>query len=173
MSSILSNIFNKKWTISDIYNTDYSRQMKSSSCYASFTEVFCELKRESIVDKFKRFFVRNKQIMNLLYVIFKFSVTSDSGHTYNVYIRTQYDPEMRLYMRNEVEIYCECHDFKFNSAWTLNQHSALFKSERSVLNLGVAITNAPKKKKGTILCKHAYAALTTFVQSYSSYMSYV
>lgn len=173
MGGLLSNLFTKKWTLQDIMNVDYTRQQKSSGCSVVLDETFVELKTESIIDKFKRFFIRNKSVMNVLFIIFKFTVISETGHSYSVYIRTQYDPDARLYMQNSVQIYCGCADFKFKSAWVLGQHSALFRSDRTELELGPAITNSPKRKSSTTLCKHSYATVNYFISNYRSLMSYV
>lgn len=170
---ILSNIFNRDWTLSDLMNADYKRQQKSSGCQAVLEETYTELKKEGILDKFKKFFTRNKAIMNTMYVIFKFTVYSETGHSYTVIIRTQYDPKSILYMRNKAQIACSCPDFKFKSAWVLNQHQSLFRSDRTELELGPAITNAPKKKKGFTLCKHSFAAVMYLVNNYSYLMGNV
>lgn len=171
MAGLLSNIFNKKWTLSDLMNVDASRQQRSSGCSVYLEETYAELIPEGILDKFKRFFTRNKTIMNTLWIILKFNVTSDTGHSYNVFIRLQYDPESILYMKNLAQVYCGCPDFKFKSAWELNQHFALFRSEKSELSLGPAITNSPKRKSGTVLCKHSFAAVNYLVSNYSNIMS--
>ena len=170
MNSILSNIFNRKWTISDIMSADASRQQKSAGCSVMPLDTQIELVREGILDKFKRFFTRNKAVMNVMWVIFKFSVTSDTGHNHEIIIRTQFDPNGNLYTNNFVQIYCSCPDFKFKSAWQLGQHSALFRSDRTELKLGPAITNSPRRPSVTILCKHAFAAVNYLVNNYSYLM---
>lgn len=167
MAGLLSNIFNKRWTISDIMNVDADRQQKASSCSVHYVKNDVELVTEGIVDKFKRFFTRNKSVMNVMYVIFEFQVSSDTGHSYKVQVRTQYDPDSILLYQNSVQIYCECADFKFKSAWQLGQHKALFRSDRTELELGPAITNAPKRKPGTTLCKHSYAAIMFLTNNYN------
>lgn len=170
MSGILSNLFQKKWSLSDIMNVDAGRQQRSGGCSVIPQETFVELETESIIDKFKRFFTRNKATMNVLYVIFKFQVVSETGNGHEVIIRTQYDPDTSLHTRNLVQIYCDCADFKFKSAWQLGQHSALFRSDRTELKLGPAITNSPKRKSTTTLCKHSYAAVMYLINNYGSLM---
>lgn len=174
MAGILASLFSERqWTLADLMNVDYSRQRKSTGCQANLLETYVEVEPEGIVDKFKRFFTRNKSVMNIMFVIFKFEVISETGHSYTVFLRTQYDPEMRLVYKNIVQIYCECADFKFKSAWKLEQHSALFRSDSVDLKLGPAITNAPKRPSPTVLCKHAFAAVNLFINNYGSFMSYV
>lgn len=170
MAGILAGLFNKKWTISDLMNIDQARQEKSSGCIVSLKDLYVEIKSESILDKFKKFFLRNKATLNVLYVIFSFDVTSERGSRYNILIKTQYDPEGRLYTSNTAKIYCDCADFKFKSAWALEQHASLLKTDRTELELGPAITNAPKAKRKTILCKHSYAALMYLINNYTYLM---
>ena len=170
MAGLLSNLFTRKWTLSDLMNIDVSRQQKSTGCSVNLSDTFVEVVTEGILDKFKRFFTRNKSIMNVMYVIFKFNVISETGHSYDILIRTQYDPEMNLYMKNPTQVYCGCADFKFKSAWELGQHSSLFRSDRTEAELGPAITNAPKKRYGITLCKHSYAAIMFLINNYSSLM---
>lgn len=170
MAGLLANLFTKRWTLSDLMNIDSSRQQKSSGCSTILQETYIEIKSEGIIDKFKRFFTRNKSVMNVMFVIFKFNVTSETGHNYNVYIRTQYDPGSNLFMKNVAQIYCGCADFKFKSAWELSQHASLFRSDRIETELGPAITNAPKKKSSTTLCKHSYAAVIYLINNYNTLM---
>lgn len=171
MKSILSGLIgDKKWTISDIMRVDPARQQKAYGCQAYLQGSFLDIEKEKILDKFKRFFIRSKAVMNTLYVIFKFGVISETGHSYEVIIRTQYDPQGALGMNNLVQIYCSCPDFKFKSAFTLNQHRALFRNSRINLELGPATTNAPIRAPKTILCKHAYSALLNLAQNYTYYM---
>lgn len=172
MTSILSGLFggHTTWTLSDITKVDQGRQQKSSGCQVYLQGSYIDLEKETILDKWKRFFVRSKTTMNTIYVVFKFTVISETGHSYDILLRTQYDPQGVLGMSNTVQIYCPCPDFKFKSAWTLSQHKALFRNSRVDLNLGPAITNAPKRQPQTLLCKHAYAAVMELARNYSGYM---
>lgn len=171
MTSILSSLFGgREWTLSDVTKIDQGRQQKSSGCSVYLEESHFDIQRERILDKFKRFFTRNKSVMNVLYVIFKFTVISETGHNYKLLLRTQYDPGGVLGMGNTVQIYCPCPDFKFKSAWTLEQHGALFRNSRIDLELGPATTNAPKKTPQTTLCKHAYSAVMYLAGNYTNLM---
>lgn len=174
MTSILSGLIGKPaWTLSDITRVDQGRIQKSSGCQVYLQGTYMDIEREKILDKWKRFFLRSKAVMNTLYVIFKFNVVSETGHSYTIYIRTQYDPKGVLGMGNTVQIYCPCPDFKFKSAFTLSQHRALFRNSRIDLDLGPATSNAPKRKPQTTLCKHAYSAVMDLARNYTSYMGYV
>lgn len=170
MSSIF-NVFNRDWTIQDLMNVEAGRAQRASGCMVNFETIYHELKQETILEKFKRFFTRRKDQMNVYYVIFKFKVTSDTGNTYNVFIRTLADPMNSEYMNNRVQIYCGCPDFMYRSAWSLNNHNALFRTSKINSLLGAAIQDAPSgKAKPSVLCKHAYAALNFFVSNYKSLM---
>ena len=172
MTSILSGLLggNTTWTLSDVTRVDVGRIQKSSGCQVYLQETYMDLEKEKVLDKFKKFFIRSKATMNTLYVIFKFKVISETGHSYDVFLRTQYDPKGVLGMGNTVQIYCSCPDFKFKSAFTLAQHRALFRNSRIDLDLGPATTNAPKRKPTTTLCKHAYSAVMELARNYNTYM---
>lgn len=171
-SSILSGLFggHPTWTLSDIMRVDQGRQQKASGCQVYLQGSYMDLEKEKILDKFKRFFVRSKSTMNTLFVVFKFMVISETGHSYEILLRTQYDPTGVLGMGNTVQIYCPCPDFKFKSAWTLDQHKALFRNSRVDLDLGPATTNSPKRPPKTVLCKHAYSAVMDLSRNYYNYM---
>lgn len=166
-------LFDTKWTLQDIYSADQSRQMKASSCVASLEKVDREIVRKPIYDKWKSLFFRNKSTMNTLMVTFTINVSSDSGHAHKVIIKTQYDPSNLLYTRNEIQVYCDCADFKYSSAYILEHHGALYRSDLTDIKLGPSITTAPKRTRSTVLCKHAYAALGWFMSNYQYLMSHV
>ena len=172
MTSILSSLLggSSGWTLSDISKVDQGRQQKASGCQVWLQDTYIDLEKEKILDKFKKFFLRSKTTMNTIYVIFKFQVISETGHSYGIFLRTKYDPQGVLGMGNTVQIYCGCPDFKFKSAWTLSQHKSLFRNSRLDLDLGPAITNAPKRPPKTVLCKHAYSAVMEFIRNYNMYM---
>lgn len=171
MVSILSSIFKKYWTIKDLMNIDQGRQTKSLSCKVSLVKTYHELKKETILERFKKFFTRRKDVMNVYYIIFKFSVLSDSGNTSTIFIRTQPDYNNIEFLNNRVQIYCSCKDFMYRSAWVLDQHNSLFRSQKTDMALGTSIQDAPKEKtKTSTLCKHSYAALMYLANNYTSIM---
>ena len=144
MVSILSSIFKKYWTIKDLMNIDQGRQTKSLSCKVSLVKTYHELKKETILEKFKKFFTRRKDVMNVYYIEF---------------------------LNNRVQIYCSCKDFMYRSAWVLDQHNSLFRSQKTDMALGTSIQDAPKEKtKTSTLCKHSYAALMYLANNYTSIM---
>lgn len=171
----MTGFFGKSWTIGEIYNTSQERQFKSNGCSVTYQGVTRTIEKVSILDRWKSLFFRNKSMMNTLSVVFKFNVMSnESGKSYTVFIKVLYDPYGNLVMDGKVQVYCGCPDFKFGSAYELNNHKSLYRSEATDIELGPAITTAPKKRKnGGILCKHAYAALSYFIGNYQTLMSYV
>ena len=75
---------------------------------------------------------------------------------------------------NEVEVYCDCADFKFRSAYILNQNNSLFATNRTKISLGSAITERPKTKTATsLLCKHAYAVIKWLLINYKNVMKFI
>ena len=171
MASILSNLLTKSYTISELMAIDQARQERAGSCQVNLVETYHEIQKESILDKFKRMFFRDKNTMNIHYVIFKFKVTSDTGNIHTVIVRTHPDYAGTEGLNNRVQIYCTCRDFQFRSAWVLNQHKSLFRSDATEAKLGRAITEAPKANHTkSLLCKHAFAVLSYLSNNYSYIM---
>ena len=65
MAGILSELFSLKYSIGDLMNIDKDRMQKSSEMTVNLTNVYHEIKKESIFEKFKKFFFRNKDVMNV------------------------------------------------------------------------------------------------------------
>jgi hypothetical protein len=171
MASILSNLLTKSYTISELMAIDQSRQQRAGACQVNLVETYHEIQKEGILDKFKRLFFRDKNMMNIHYVIFKFKVTSDTGNIHTVIIRTHPDYSGTEGLNNRIQIFCTCRDFQFRSAWLLNQHKSLFRSDATEARLGRAITEAPKSNSTkSLLCKHAFAALSYLSNNYSYIM---
>lgn len=170
----MTKFFSRSWAIEDIFNTTQERQFKSGGCSVSYEGVTRHLEKLPIIDRWKSLFFRNKSSMYTLWVTFSFKVTSnESGKVYPIKIRVQYDPYNELVYKGKIQIYCGCPDFKFGSAYELNQHDALYRSEETDLKLGPSITTSPKKRRGGILCKHSYAAVNYLIENYKTLMSYV
>lgn len=170
-SGVFGSLFKKRWSIKDLMDIDETRQNKAASCIVNLVDTSHILEKETILGKFKKFFARDKATMNVYYVVFKFNVVSDTGTPHTVYIKTQPDIKGTEFMNNKVQIYCDCRDFMYRSAWTLNQHESLYRSIDTDQKLGKAIVDAPKDNtKKTILCKHSYAALRYLSTNYSTLM---
>ena len=81
------------------------------------------------------------------------------------------DFDLNKWEFNQVQIYCDCPDFKYRSAYLLNQRGSLFLTDRIKINLGASLTDTPKKgSKTSLLCKHAFASLQWLVMNYSNLM---
>ena len=164
----------KQYTIGDIMGIDAGRIERAGGCSVVLEKTYHELKEESILDKFRARFL-GRTVAKRYYVIFKFSVTSDKGNKHTVYIKLQPDFDLSNMNTNKVKIYCDCADFKYRSAYLLDQHDSLFLTSKIKSALGPAVKDAPKGKnpKTSMLCKHAYAALNYLVSNYSSIMKTV
>lgn len=163
---------NNEWTIQDLMNNvEQGRQMRSQGCQINLENTYHELKQEGILERFKKFFTRRKDLMNVYYVIFQFNVISDTGHSYKVFIRTLADFNGSEFMKNKIQVYCGCQDFKYRSAWLLNRHDALFRTTKIDALLGPALTDSPSgKTRISGLCKHSMAAVNYFVSHYQQLM---
>lgn len=158
-----------KITIGELMgSTDIGRLDKASTCSVSLSKVYHELKPVGVLDRFKSLF-KSGGLVNSYYVIFKFNVTSGSGKTWTVLVRTNPDFDLNKWESNPAQIYCNCPDFKYRSAYVLGQRGGLLLNDRIRTELGQAVTEKPKR--GTsLLCKHSYAALSWLVDNYSSIM---
>ena len=155
-------------TIGELMQIDISRITKSSECDVNLIGTYHELKKTSLLDRFRSLF-SGKGVVNAYWVVFKFQVTSTSGKPYTVLVKTNPDFDLRDWENNTCQIYCSCPDFKFRSAYTLNQRGALFKNNRISIDLGPALSDKPKREP-SLLCKHSYAALSWLTRNYSNIM---
>lgn len=146
VGSVLGGLLGgKQYTIGQLMNIDSARQNRASTCNVKLVDTYHELKQETLLDKFKSLFT--KSIVPIYYVTFKLQVTSESKHSYYVFIKTSPDFSLTGWSDNKVKIYCECADFKYRSAYTLEQHGSLFKTSKIQSSLGQATSDAPKKEK--------------------------
>jgi len=163
-------LFTRKFTIGELQMVDADRTERANNCQVKLIKIYHELKPETLLSKIRTFFGGRADVL-AYYVIFKLAITSDTGSTHTVFIKTNPDFDLENWSTNKVEIYCDCPDFKYRSAYNLNQHDSLFLTDRIKIALGSSITDAPKANtKTTRLCKHAVAALNWIVSNYSSLM---
>ena len=158
----------KQLTIGELMTIDAERIEKASGCVVSLERTYHELKKASLLDKFKALF-KSTGLVNAYFVIFKLSVVSGSGNKYTVIIRVNPDFDLNRWESNPCKIYCNCPDFKFRCAYTLAQRGGLFVNEKIRIELGQAMTDKPKRKP-SYLCKHSYAALNWLIENYSNIM---
>lgn len=148
-------------TLAEMTNVDEGRQERSQSLSVKLDEVYHKIKKESIWDKIRAFFKRNKTDMNQYYTILKFLVSSPSGSEYVVLIEFQPSPNLNQVMNNKVRVYCSCPSFKYQSAYYLNKRGNVFRSAKTDVQLGRALTDEPDKKKTkvSVSCKHIFACI--------------
>lgn len=164
-------LFRRHYTLGELMSgTEAGRSQKAASCAVELVTTYHELKKENLLEKFKAFFHIGSKQMNAYYVTFHFKVTSDSGNSHNVYIRTAPDFNVSLGGSNKVKIYCDCEDFKFRSAYELASHDSLLLTAKTVASLSQALGQKPKTSR-TLLCKHSMAAVQWLMNNYSSVMS--
>ena len=170
---ILSNILNKlgrkdKFTIGELTSIDQARQTKAASCKVKLVRTFHVLKKESLLDKFRSAFLGKRNLL-IYYLVFKFRVVSDTGKIHYVFIKADPDFSLTGWNHNRVQIYCDCADFQYRSAKTLKSRDSLFE------NIHLKIPDTPTKGvrrhvTPTLLCKHAFAALSWLKSNYKEVM---
>lgn len=149
-------------------NIDANRQNRAASCSVELLKTYHELNIESIPDTLKASF-GGRNMIQVYQIVLKFLVTSDTGKKHIVFIKTNPDFDLVNWENNVADVYCDCEDFKYRSAYTLENSNALFLNDRTKLSLGPALTTPPKRNT-SLLCKHAFAAVRWFVGNYSNIM---
>lgn len=170
VGSILGKLLGKKLTLGELMSIDQGRISRASEIKTRLVKVYHEIKKESILDKFRALFTGKTNLL-MYYLIFKFEALSSSGNTYEVYIKLSPDFSMTGWQNNNCEIYCSCKDFQFRSAYLLDKNKSLFVNDKIRLALGSALTTSPKEKTTTTtLCKHSYACIQYIVNNYGNLM---
>lgn len=144
--------------------SDPGRGGRAGSCTVQFLGKQYILGTETLSDKLKNALRRTQ--VGTYYIVFKFQVISDTGHTHKVYIQTLPVADLS----GPAKVYCDCNDFKFRCAYVLEQHGSLLRSPKTDSKLGEAITTAPKRASGTCLCKHAIAAIQELLKNPNLYL---
>lgn len=158
------------YTLGGLMTVDSGRQSKADLCTVKLLKTYHEITKESVPDALKS---KLGSTINRHYIILSFKVTSDTKKEHLVYVKMNPDFNNN-WSGNEVEVYCDCADFKFRSAYILNQNNSLFVTNRTKLALGSAITEKPKTKTATsFLCKHAYAVIKWLSMNYGNVMKFV
>lgn len=155
-------------TLGDLLNIDSGRQNKAAGCTVELVKIYHELESEPIPDAIKAQY-GGRNTLNIYYTIFKFTVTSDTGNKHTVFIKTAPDFEGSGWQDNPTQVYCDCPDFMYRSAYTLRGGAGLFENAKTKMALGQALTTPPKRTT-SLLCKHAYAAIKWFVANYNNLM---
>ena len=163
-------LFTRRYTIGELLVVDNVRSEKANNSKVELIRTFHELKKEDLLSKLRALF-GGKSSVTAYYVIFKLKVTSDTGHSHIVFVKLNPDFDLSDWMNNKVQVYCDCADFKYRSAYKLNQHDSLFLNDSIKVALGAALTDTPKSKTITSpLCKHVVAALNWVVSNYAALM---
>lgn len=165
------SIFNRQYTIGDLMNIDQGRQERAGQCTVELIKTYHVLKEESLLEKFKKFFLDPDKVIKTYNVIFKFEVTSGKGSKHKVFIKTSPDFNLNAWQNNKVQVYCDCPDFKYRSAYELNKHNSVFLNNSTSVKLGQALTDKPKEgHQTTLLCKHLFAAVQWLINNYANIM---
>lgn len=170
IGSVLGKLFGRQYTIGELMRIDKGRQIRAASCSVSLSKIYHLVKPEGVLSKFKAIFSKSPSI-KVYYVILKFLVNSGNGKNHVVFIELDPDFSLNKWDENRVKIYCDCSDFKYRSAYILSHRNSLFLTQRASMELGPAVSNAPKSKTSTTtLCKHSFAALNWLMNNYSTLM---
>lgn len=158
-------------TIKDIMQIDPTRTGRAAGCSVNLLEIYHDIEKVPVPEKY-RSMVGGEKMINTYYITLKFSVKSvESGKEHIVFIKLPPDFDMSRGNNSKVEVYCDCSDFMYRSAYGLGKNNALFLTPRIKVSLGQSMTDAPKAGfKTSNLCKHSYAALQWLMNNYSTVM---
>lgn len=170
MRSIVNSILNRPYSLSELLQTDDGRMDRAAGCTVELVKTYHDVRPATLSEKLKSRFL-GKSLLNSYNLIFKFRVTSETGKSHTVFIKTEPDFDSGSGANNKCQIYCDCKDFMYRSAYELNRRHSLFLNDKTTATLGSALTIAPKKQSGSLLCKHAYAALQWLINNYSIVLS--
>ncbi len=160
----------KPYTIGELMSIDSGRQERAQYCTVEHLKTYHQLQPETLGDKIRQFFLGETHV-NAYFLILHLRVTSPGKEPKNVYIKLNPDFNLTKWYDNMVKIYCDCPDFKYRSAYILNERKSLFLNDKVRNELGSALTETPKRgAKTSLLCKHAFAALQWVVENYTSIM---
>jgi hypothetical protein len=147
-------------TIADLLDIDRGRVNRSKDLKVEYVGTENILRKMSLLDKIFRIFKRGPKL--IYYKIVRYKVTSNSGNIYTVLIKVSPGFDTKQFMKNKVEVFCTCADFKYRAAYELNQTDNLVLIKATKEHLGIAITQAPTKVVTTPICKHIFAVLDHF-----------
>lgn len=164
---MIQNLFRRQFTIKDLIDIDTGRVERSKNLKVRLDKIFDIVKEETWFDKFISFF-KNKPRL-IYYKLFRFKVKSDSGSEYTVFIKVSPSFDSQKFLRNKVQVFCSCPDFKYRSAYSLNRVSNLYLNKATQLHLGEATKIAPTKIETTNICKHVYATFIYFRANLRNY----
>ena len=149
---------------------DYGRQERAQSCSVELEGTYHQLQMETLADKLRSFFTGKTHLLGY-FLILKLKVTSPGKEPKTVFIKINPDFDLDKWENNRIKIYCDCPDFKYRSAYILNERKSLFLNDKVKNELGSSLTDPPKKgAKTSLLCKHAFAAVQWLVSNYPSIM---
>lgn len=151
----------KTLRIKDLFNVDMGRIERSKNLKVRYVKTYQILKKNTLINKILKFL--GLKYMLTFYKVFKYIVQSDSGSQYTVFIKCSPGFDKKI-LNNKVQVYCNCADFMYRSAYILNRTDNLYRNKYIDKALGIALTTKPTTVPGgtTVVCKHVYAVLQDF-----------
>lgn len=153
-------LFYKTFKVSDLLDIDEGRMDRSRDLICRLDNVYNILREDTFFEKLKNLFRSKKPKM--FYKVFKYHIISNSGQSYTVFIKVAPSFNIKNFMDNKIEVFCQCADFKYRVAYMLNQRDNLFRNPNIDAHLGIALTTKPTQVETSHLCKHVYRALMEF-----------
>lgn len=154
-------------SIRNLLDIDDGRIARSRNLVSvKFDQVYYITRQESILQKLSKLFGRK---VNTIHTIIRYEILSDSGSKYTVLIETNPNFNEKKFLENRIKVFCNCPDFMFRCAWTLNHYDSLYlnASTREILKL--ALATKPTKVVPSYLCKHVYACINDLIDNHRRY----
>lgn len=163
----MKNIFKRQLIIKDLLDIDEGRIDRSKNLKVKLEEIYNTVKEDNWFNKFINFFWNKPKL--IYYKIFKYKVISDSGMKYTVFIKVSPSFEVNKFLSNKVQVFCQCHDFKFRAAYGLSKIENVYLNKTTIEHLGEALKVAPTQVTTTNICKHLYAVIVHFKNNIRNY----
>jgi hypothetical protein len=159
-------IFDKTLTIKDLLDIDQGRIDRSKNLVnIKLVKQFNIIREEpaKVWNIIK--FLKKKTVKNF-YTVFDYKILSDSGKKYAIFIKVAPSFKYSNFLKNKVQVACNCEDFKFRAVYELNKFQNLYRTPKLDYHFGIALTTAPTKVVTTPICKHVFLAIDQFKKDF-------
>jgi len=150
-------LFTRTLTIGDLIEIDNQRKDRSRNLKVKYETTYTIAKEMNFFGKLLNFFRRGPK--TFISKLIRYTVVSDSGSNYTVFVRVYPGFNEKKFLSNKVEVFCSCPDFMYRAAYNLNKSDNLVKIPATIDHLGEALKVAPTVVETTHICKHVYAVI--------------
>jgi hypothetical protein len=160
-------LFNKQLTIKDLLDIDENRIDRSKSLKVRLDQVYYITDKPDRFNQLLNYFTNKPK--EIYYEIHKYKIKSDSGNEYEIFIKLSPSFSYNKFLKNRIQVFCSCHDFKYRVAYDLSQLENVYVNKDITRHLGDALKIPPTAITSTNTCKHLYAVIIYFKNNIKKY----